>query len=102
MTDSTPAPARRAAVVYNPVKVDLDALRAVVAAEEQQAGWLETVWVATSEEDPGAGAAKQALESGAQLVIAAGGDGTVAVDGSADALSLAARSVSPVFGMRRE
>ncbi|MBW4042562.1 MAG: diacylglycerol kinase [Acidobacteria bacterium] len=75
MTDSSPA--RRAAVVYNPVKVDLDALRSVVAAEEQRAGWLETVWVATSEEDPGGGAAKEALESGAQLVIAAGGDGTV-------------------------
>ena len=79
MPDTTPSLVRtqRAAVVYNPVKVDLDALRRVVAVEEEGAGWSETVWVATSEDDPGGGAARQALDAGVQLVIAAGGDGTV-------------------------
>lgn len=68
---------RLAAVVYNPVKVDLEALRRVVAAEETGAGWAETRWIETSEEDPGGGAAREALDAGARLVIAAGGDGTV-------------------------
>ena len=79
MTDSRPTSPRpqRAAVVYNPVKVELDALRRVVAAEEARAGWLETVWIATSKDDPGAGAARKALAADVQLVIAAGGDGTV-------------------------
>ena len=36
--------ARVAAVVYNPIKVDLPALEAAVAAEEIAAGWGKTVW----------------------------------------------------------
>lgn len=65
-----------AAVVYNPIKVELDELKAAVAAEPGSAGWT-THWFPTSEDDPGAGAAKSALDAGATLVIAAGGDGTV-------------------------
>jgi diacylglycerol kinase (ATP) len=71
------AGARFAALIYNPVKVDLDALRAIVAAEEAESGWGETLWLETSEEDPGPGQAREALERGAAVVIAAGGDGTV-------------------------
>ncbi|GAA2224044.1 diacylglycerol kinase family protein [Herbiconiux moechotypicola] len=67
----------RAALVYNPVKVDLEALKAAVAAEEEAAGWAETLWIETTEDDPGQGQARQALAEGADLVIAAGGDGTV-------------------------
>jgi diacylglycerol kinase (ATP) len=74
-TDSTRR--KLAAVVYNPIKIDLDAVKAVVAAEEQAAGWEPTLWFETSVEDPGSGQAKQALEAGATVVIAAGGDGTV-------------------------
>ena len=66
-----------AAVVYNPTKVDLKALRAVVAAAEKKAGWNATLWFETSEADPGGGQTKQAIEHGACLVMAAGGDGTV-------------------------
>ena len=66
-----------AAVVYNPVKVDLDALRAAVAAEENAAGWGETLWFETTKDDPGQGPTKEAISAGASLVIAAGGDGTV-------------------------
>ncbi|MBK4346921.1 diacylglycerol/lipid kinase family protein [Lacisediminihabitans changchengi] len=67
----------RAAVVYNPTKVDIDALRAAVAREETSAGWAETLWFETSADDPGAGQTAQAIEQGATVVIAAGGDGTV-------------------------
>ncbi|WP_022883807.1 diacylglycerol/lipid kinase family protein [Glaciibacter superstes] len=66
-----------AAVVYNPVKVDLDALRAAVAAEENAAGWGETLWFETTKDDPGQGPTKEAISAGSSLVIAAGGDGTV-------------------------
>jgi diacylglycerol kinase (ATP) len=66
-----------AAVVYNPIKVDLDAIKRVVARAEADAGWGETLWFETSKEDPGQGATKAALDAGATMVIAAGGDGTV-------------------------
>lgn len=69
----------RAAVVYNPVKIDLDAVRAVVDREQQAAGWEDTLWFETSKEDPGRGATTEALEAGVDLVIAAGGDGTVRI-----------------------
>ena len=68
---------RTAAVVYNPIKIDLDAVREVVGREEKAAGWNETQWFETSKEDPGQGATARALDAGADLVIAAGGDGTV-------------------------
>ena len=66
-----------AAVVYNPIKVDLAALKSAVAVEESAAGWPETLWFETSSEDPGQGPARQALEAGASVIIVAGGDGTV-------------------------
>jgi diacylglycerol kinase (ATP) len=67
----------QAAVVYNPIKIDLDRVKAVVEAEESAQGWRPTKWFETSEEDPGGDAARAALKSGATVVIAAGGDGTV-------------------------
>lgn len=63
--------------MYNPIKVDLAALEAVVAAAEIKADWQHSLWFATTEEDPGVGQARQALEQGADVVMAAGGDGTV-------------------------
>jgi diacylglycerol kinase family enzyme len=70
-------PKRRAAVVYNPIKVDLAKLQASVAAAEASAGWTSTLWLETSEEDPGQGLAQQAAADGVDVVLAAGGDGTV-------------------------
>lgn len=89
----TAAPEKVAAVVYNPIKVGLDELKAAVAAEQGASGWGETLWFETTEEDPGRGQTKAALEAGATMVIAAGGDGTVrvvaeAVHGSAASLAL--------------
>lgn len=69
----------RAAVVYNPVKIDLEAVRAVVGREQVAAGWDETLWFETSKEDPGRGQTLEAADAGVDLVIAAGGDGTVRV-----------------------
>nr|WP_244962904.1 diacylglycerol kinase family protein [Cryobacterium roopkundense] len=48
-----------------------------VAAAESTAGWPETHWFETSEEDAGQQATVDALAAGATLVLAAGGDGTV-------------------------
>jgi diacylglycerol kinase (ATP) len=76
MADSG-AGAQRAAVVYNPVKVNLDDLKAAVARAEQDAGWGESMWFETTEEDPGGGQTTKAIEQGADVVMAAGGDGTV-------------------------
>ncbi len=64
-------------MIYNPVKVDIDELRAAVAAEPSTAGWAETMWFETTEDDPGTGQAKEAVGQGADIVIAAGGDGTI-------------------------
>jgi diacylglycerol kinase family enzyme len=69
--------ARRAAVVYNPLKVDLARLKRSVRAAETEAGWAEAVWFETTKEDAGEGATRSALELGVQVVLAAGGDGTV-------------------------
>lgn len=68
---------RLAAVVYNPVKVDVERLRDAVAAAESREGWSASLWLETSEEDPGAGQARRAVADGAEVVLAAGGDGTV-------------------------
>jgi diacylglycerol kinase (ATP) len=68
---------RVAAVVYNPIKVDIEVLRATVQAAEAAAGWGPTLWFETSEEDPGEQVAREALSHGVDVVMAAGGDGTV-------------------------
>ena len=69
--------ARVAAVVYNPIKVDLAEIKAAVAAEEKASGWGPTIWFATTKKDEGQGQTKKALDAGAKMVIVAGGDGTV-------------------------
>ena len=66
-----------AAVVYNPMKVDLAATQTAISAAEASAGWAPTLWFETTKEDAGQGQTAQALEAGAVMVIAAGGDGTV-------------------------
>lgn len=64
-------------MIYNPVKVEAEELRAAIAAEPAAAGWAETLWFETTVEDPGTGQAKEAVEAGVDIVIAAGGDGTI-------------------------
>src|ERR1700710_801506 len=74
-TDAT-SPSR-AAVIFNPIKVDLKKLKAAVARAESEAGWAKSVWIETSEEDPGGAQPHAAIAKGVDVVIAAGGDGTV-------------------------
>lgn len=66
-----------AAVVYNPIKVDLKRLQKGVAKAARDAGWAETLWFPTSETDAGQQATRRAVRQGVAMVIAAGGDGTV-------------------------
>lgn len=68
---------RRAAVVVNPVKVPDKDFKDQFLRLCSDAGWAEPLWLETTEDDPGAGQAREALEAGADVVIAAGGDGTV-------------------------
>lgn len=78
MSQTAPSqPSRYAAIVYNPVKVDLDELRSLVSTAADKHGWSQVDWFETSVEDPGMGQSKQAAEQGAQMVVACGGDGTV-------------------------
>ncbi|WP_349898934.1 diacylglycerol/lipid kinase family protein [Parafrigoribacterium soli] len=68
---------RRAAIVFNPIKVDMRKLEKAIAHAEAESGWGETHWFETSEDDWGQGATRRAIDAGADVVIAAGGDGTV-------------------------
>jgi len=68
----------RSAVVINPAKVDdVDGRRKVVLAALADAGWPEPEWFETTVENAGFLQARRALEQGAQVVFACGGDGTV-------------------------
>ncbi len=74
--DAAPHERPLPAVVVNPVKVDA-ATRERIAAVCTGLGWAEPVWLETSPEDPGTGQAREAVERGADVVLACGGDGTV-------------------------
>jgi len=69
--------APRAAVVYNPTKVDVDQLRSSVAKVADASGWQEPTWFATTQEDAGQLLTQNAVADGIDMVCAAGGDGTV-------------------------
>ena len=72
-TDST----RRAALVYNPIKVDKDALRASVSKLAADAGWAPPLFFETTRDDLGDDVTREALAQGVDAVLVAGGDGTV-------------------------
>ena len=67
---------RRCAVIYNPTKVS-DQFRAVMEESLQRNDWGNTLWLETSVEDPGRAMTKQAAAEQVDLVIGAGGDGTI-------------------------
>lgn len=65
------------AVVVNPTKVDLDDVREALQEEAAAAGVEDLRLLETTEDDPGFGQTREAIEAGAHLVCALGGDGTV-------------------------
>jgi len=68
----------RAAVVVNPIKVDnLEKFKKDVRAALAAQGWDEPMWLETTPADPGSRQATAAANAGVDLVMAAGGDGTV-------------------------
>lgn len=69
--------AHRAAIIYNPIKVDLPKLKRVVAKAQKSAEWLDSLWLPTTVDDFGIGQARQAIAEKVDVVLAAGGDGTV-------------------------
>ncbi len=68
---------RRAALVYNPIKVDADELRDAVSRHAAEAGWDEPLFYETTVDELGDGLAREAIGAGADAVLVAGGDGTV-------------------------
>jgi diacylglycerol kinase family enzyme len=62
----------------NPTKVpDMALLRRTICEGLADAGWPEPDWQETTPEDAGRGQAEKAIEDGAELIFACGGDGTV-------------------------
>ena len=78
VSQASAAPARRCAVIYNPTKVS-DQFRQLVTNRLERDSWADTLWLETSADDPGRGMTKEAVAAQVDLVIGAGGDGTVRV-----------------------
>lgn len=69
---------QRIGIVWNPSKTSRDELETALELGAERAGTdVHAEWFETGEDDPGAGAAAAALEAGAEILFAAGGDGTV-------------------------
>jgi diacylglycerol kinase family enzyme len=76
--DTEPVDRPLAAVVVNPTKfADVAPLRAALERACADLGWAEPLWLETTADDPGIGQTRAALDAGADLVAACGGDGTV-------------------------
>ena len=68
---------KRAALVYNPTKVDKASLREKVEHYSTRAGWGHPLFYETTPEDLGQDATTRAVREGVDAVLVAGGDGTV-------------------------
>jgi diacylglycerol kinase family enzyme len=80
--DDQPEPTGRprAAVILNPIKVgDADEFRAKVDAALSERGFDDSLWLETTEDDAGHAMAQRAIDETVELVVVAGGDGTVRV-----------------------
>ena len=69
--------ARRVALVINPTKLEAEVVIRLVHSTCSSTGLAAPVIFASEAEDAGRGAAREAVEQGADIVLAAGGDGTV-------------------------
>jgi diacylglycerol kinase (ATP) len=71
---------KRCAVIVNPARVtDWTTFRRHVEYEVKTRGWQRPLWLETTEDDPGRAMARRAIEEGVDLVLGAGGDGTIRV-----------------------
>jgi diacylglycerol kinase (ATP) len=85
----------RCAVVANPTKLS-DADAAQIRRALADAGHGDPLWLETTAEDPGRSMTKQALDAGVDLVLAAGGDGTIRVVAAVLAGTDVAMGIIPV------
>ena len=70
----------RVAVILNPVKiVDMTLFRQLLESALKRHGWASAIYLPTTADDPGRAMARQAVAQQADLVLIAGGDGTVRV-----------------------
>src|SRR5918998_1726458 len=75
-----PGRRKRAAVIYNPTRVtDWVTFRRHVEYELRTRGWDRALWLETTTDDPGRAMTAQAVHEGVDLVLGAGGDGTIRV-----------------------
>jgi diacylglycerol kinase family enzyme/membrane-associated phospholipid phosphatase len=80
ITTGPPQRKSRLAVVLNPIKVpDARSFRRLVNQAAERSGWDTPMWFETSVDDAGRQMTHAALTAGADVVVAAGGDGTVRV-----------------------
>ncbi|MEL4358764.1 MULTISPECIES: diacylglycerol kinase family protein [unclassified Luteococcus] len=71
---------RSCAVIWNPSKVlDRGSFRRTVEYELEQGGWDDVLWLQTKPTDPGYSMTRAAISRDVDLVVVAGGDGTVRV-----------------------
>lgn len=78
LAEAVPNQRKKLAVILNPSKIDeADQFRVLVEALATESGYTTVVWWETTVEDTGYGMAHEAAVSGADLVLAIGGDGTV-------------------------
>src|SRR6187402_1456520 len=68
---------QRVAFIANPTKAGMAEVREQALRACSIRYLPQPLWLYTTEEDPGTGQARKAIEGGADLVVAVGGDGTV-------------------------
>ncbi|MBA2699369.1 MAG: phosphatase PAP2 family protein [Nocardioidaceae bacterium] len=76
---SVPEDRKVLAVILNPIKIDADPFKVRVNVAVAAAGYDDPLWFETTVDDAGASMARAAVAAGADVVVAAGGDGTVRV-----------------------
>ncbi|MEJ7743170.1 MAG: diacylglycerol kinase family protein [Nocardioidaceae bacterium] len=73
-----PEDKRLLAVILNPIKIaDAEGFQLRFSRAARAAGWGELLWFETTVDDAGSSMARAAVAAGADVVVAAGGDGTV-------------------------
>ena len=86
----------RAAFVVNPTKITSPGLRQRAETFMSRVGWEPPLWLETTEEDPGVGMCKQAVDEGCTVVFVCGGDGTVMAGATALAGSDVPMAIVPL------